>query len=151
MRLAKAILKAKRVYLIGNGGSAANASHFANDLVACGVKAHALTDVATLTATSNDYSYGAAFSVQVKVFAEPGDLLIAMSGSGMSPNIVSALATAKELGVASWAILGDYQENEAEKIADNVTKFGRDMQEAEEKQIYLSHKVSRWLKDGKDS
>ena len=151
MRLAKAILKAKRVYLIGNGGSAANASHFANDLVACGVKAHALTDVATLTATYNDYSYGAAFSVQVKVFAEPGDLLIAMSGSGMSPNIVSALATAKELGVASWAILGDYQENEAEKIADNVTKFGRDMQEAEEKQIYLSHKVSRWLKDGKDS
>ena len=147
MRLAKAIKKAKRVFLFGNGGSAANASHMANDLVACGIKAQSLTDVATLSATANDYSYGAAFSIQLKVLAEPGDLAIALSGSGNSKNIVQALETAKVLGVESWAILGDYQETQAEKIADNVTKFGRDMQEAEEKQIFLGHRVMRWLKN----
>ena len=147
MKLARAIKKARRVYICGNGGSAANASHIANDLVACGVKAQALTDVATLSATANDYSYGAAFALQIRVLAEPGDLVIALSGSGRSPNIVSALATAKEMGVESWAIVGAFNADiPAANIADHCTKWGKDMQDAEEKQLYLGHKVMRWLK-----
>ena len=149
MKLAKAIRKAKRVYICGNGGSAANASHIANDLVACGVKAQALTDVATLSATANDYSYGAAFAVQIRVLAEPGDLVLALSGSGNSPNILQALTAAKEKGAAAWVIVGAYQETAAEKLADHTLKWGKDMQDAEEKQLYLGHKVFRYLKGEK--
>lgn len=148
MRLAKAIKDAKRVYICGNGGSAANSLHFANDLVSCGIRAHALTgDVSTLTCIANDDDYTQVFAKQVRSFAEPGDLLIVLSGSGRSPNILAALAAAREVGTKSWAIVGDYRETEAEKVADHFIKFGRDMQEAEEKQIYLAHRVMRWLKN----
>lgn len=148
MKLAKAIQKANRVYICGNGGSAANALHIANDLVACGVRAQALTgDIATLTAIANDDSYVAVFSRQLKVFGHPDDLLVALSGSGRSPNILQALQAANEIGMDSWAVLGDFNEEmPAEKIAKHTLKWGRDMQEAEEKQIYLGHKVMRWLK-----
>lgn len=148
MRLAKAIKDAKRVYIAGNGGSAANALHFANDLISCGIRAHALTgDVSTLTCIGNDNGYTEVFARQVRVFAEEGDLLLVLSGSGRSPNILAALAAARDVGAKSWAIVGAYRETEAEKVADNCLRFGRDMQEAEEKQIYLAHKVMRWLKD----
>ena len=147
MKLAKAIKNARRVYIAGNGGSAANALHFANDLISCGVKAHALTaDVSTLTCIANDHDYVEVFSRQVKAFAEPGDLVLVLSGSGRSPNILAALAAAREVGAKSWAIVGGYRETEAEKIADHCTRYGKDMQEAEEKQLYLAHKVMRWLK-----
>jgi phosphoheptose isomerase len=147
VRLAKAIKDAKRVFIAGNGGSAANALHFANDLVSCGIKAHALTaDISTLTCIANDHDYVEVFSRQVRTFAEPGDLVLVLSGSGRSPNILAALAAAKEVGAKSWAIVGDYRDTEASKIADNYTKWGKDMQDAEEKQLYLVHKVMRWLK-----
>jgi len=147
VRLAKAIKDAKRVYIAGNGGSAANALHFANDLVFCGIKAHSLTgDISTLTCIANDRSYDEVFAAQIRVFVEPGDLVLVLSGSGRSPNILAALAAAREAGAVSWALVGDYRETEAEKVADHCIKFGRDMQEAEEKQIHLAHRVMRWLK-----
>lgn len=147
MRLAKAIKNAKRVYIAGNGGSAANALHFANDLISCGIKAHALTgDVSTLTCIANDSEYTQVFARQIRVFAEKGDLVLVLSGSGRSPNILAALAAARDVGAKSWAVVGDYRETEAEKIADHTTRYGRDMQEAEEKQLYLAHRVMRWLK-----
>lgn len=148
MNLAKAIKKASRVYLCGNGGSAANALHIANDLIACGIKAQALTgDIATLTAIANDFSYEDAFAIPLRTLGGPGDLLIALSGSGRSPNILRALTAAKEVGMDTWAIVGAYnQDIPAAHLADHCTKFGRDMQEAEEKQLYLGHKVMKWLK-----
>ncbi len=69
MKLAKAIRKAKRVYICGNGGSAANAIHMANDLVSCGIKAHTI-DMAFLTALANDYSYDAIFARWLEVVGE---------------------------------------------------------------------------------
>jgi len=147
VRLAKVIKEAKRVYICGNGGSAANALHFANDLVSCGIRAHPLTgDVSTLTCIANDNDYTRVFARQIEVFAEPGDFVLCLSGSGRSPNILAALAAAKAVGAKAWAITGDYRETEAEKIADHCIKVGKDVQEAEEKQIYLAHKVMRWLK-----
>ena len=141
-------MKAKRVFLCGNGGSAANAIHIANDLIACGVKAQALAaDMATVTAIANDFGYQSVFANQVRVFAEPGDLVIVLSGSGNSVNVLGALAAAKDVGAQSWAIVGAYQETQAEKMADHTIKWGKDMQDAEEKQLYLGHKVMRWLKD----
>ena len=153
MELTKAISKARRVYLCGNGGSAANCIHVANDLISVGIKAHALTaDVATLTAIANDFDYSAVFSRQLRTFAEPGDLLIALSGSGKSPNIIAALAAAKEIGVQSWAIIGAYnKDTPADRLASNVIKQGNDMQAAEEYQLFLGHEIMRQIKQLKEA
>jgi D-sedoheptulose 7-phosphate isomerase len=129
--LAKAIRKAKRTYLCGNGGSAANATHIANDLISVGVRAHSLTaDVATLTAIANDYSYDDVFSRQLMVFAEAGDLLIALSGSGQSRNILEAIDEAHHIGMTVWPIFG----------------HGMKMQRAEEHQLEIGHEAMLWLK-----
>lgn len=149
MRLAEVIRKAGRVFLCGNGGSAANAIHIANDLVACGVKAHALpAEIATLTAFANDHGYDSAFAMQVEVLASPGDLLIALSGSGRSPNILRALEAAKRKGVTTYAIVGGYHAEEppACQAADMAVKIGDDMQGAEEWQLVLGHEAMKELR-----
>ena len=144
-----AVKAAKHVYLCGNGGSAANAIHIANDWVACGIKAHAMTgDVATLTAIANDHGYKHVFARQVEAMGEPGDLLVALSGSGASENVVEAIVAAKAKGLHTWAIVGGYNGKgvPAAVLAENVLYFGKDMQDAEERQIYIGHGVMRWLR-----
>lgn len=146
MELAKAVKKARRVFIAGNGGSAANAMHIANDLISCGVKAQALTaDVATLTAIANDYGYVNVFSRQLEVLAEAEDLLIVLSGSGKSPNIHAALGAAKAIGMNTWALFGAYSDASA-PMADCITRAGADMQAAEDAQVQIGHDVLRWLK-----
>lgn len=141
------IRNAKRIYVCGNGGSAANAIHIANDLIACGVKAHALTaDVSTLTAIGNDYGFEYIFSRQLHVFGEPDDLLIALSGSGNSPNIINALMQAEQIGMNSWAIVGN-SKSEAAKIAKNVMVTENNMQTSEEAQLILGHTIMKWLQN----
>ena len=129
--LAKAIKGAKHVYLIGNGGSYANAMHICNDLLACGVKAYIL-DPAALTASANDFGYDTVFSRWLSTVGEAGDILIALSGSGKSPNILAAVKVAIDLGMEVWPIFGAAR--------------GENMQEAEEAQIRIGHDVMRWLK-----
>lgn len=132
MTLVEAIQKAKRVYLCGNGGSAANAMHIANDLIAAGVRAYALTaDVATLTAIANDHGYENVFAKQLSVYAEPGDVLIVLSGSGKSPNILKAVEEGKKIGMDVWTIFG--------------VDRGESMQLAEEMQIVLGHELRKFL------
>lgn len=145
--LSEDIRVAKRVYLCGNGGSAANAIHIANDLISCGIKAHALTaDVSTLTAIANDYGYEYVFSRQLFVFGEPGDLLIVLSGSGNSQNIVNALLQAEQIGMNSWAIVGN-SKSAAAKCARNIMVTENDMQISEEAQLVLGHTITKWLKN----
>lgn len=133
MTLVEAIRKAKRVYLCGNGGSAANAMHIANDLVSVGIRAYALTaDVSTLTAIANDYGYEEVFARQLSVYAEPGDVLIALSGSGKSPNILKAVEEGKRLGMDVWPIFGEER--------------GESMQLAEEMQLVIGHDLRKYLK-----
>ena len=129
--LAEAIRRASRVYIIGNGGSYANAVHICNDLLACGVKAYTL-DPATLTASANDFGYETVFARWLSVVGEQGDLLIALSGSGKSPNILTAIEVATELGIEVWTMFGAAQ--------------GLDMQASEERQIYEGHRAMLWLK-----
>ena len=106
-QLAKSVKAAKHVYLCGNGGSAANAIHIANDLIACRIKAHALTaDVATLTAIANDYSYAEVFSQQLKSQAIDRDGLLVISGSGNSANVIAVLERARFLKVRTMGLLG---------------------------------------------
>lgn len=130
MSFSARIRKAKRVYIIGNGGSYANAAHIANDLIGCGVRAHTL-DAATLTATANDFGYEFVFSKWIITFGEPGDLLIALSGSGKSKNILNAVEAAKLIGMDVECVFG----------APTL-----DMQKAEEEQIWLGHELMRQLK-----
>ena len=147
MAIIDEIRKTNRVYLIGNGGSAANAIHIANDLVSCGIRAHALcADVATLTAIANDFGYEHVFSRQLGVFADEGDMLIALSGSGNSPNILFALALAKELGLFTVAVLGDFGEAKAASLTDECERHGATMQEAENYQLKFGHSLMLALK-----
>lgn len=150
MNLTDAVRNARRVYLCGNGGSAANAIHIANDLISVGVKAHALTaDVATLTAIANDFGYMQVFSRQINLFGEPGDLLIALSGSGTSANILEALRAALDKGMDAILIKGTFGDAKAAPNAwPTVIETGDTMQRAEEQQLILGHDVMLTIKRG---
>ena len=128
MSLSERISKAKRVYVVGNGGSYANSSHIVNDLLSVGIKAFCL-DPATLTAFANDYGYEYIYSKWLQIVGEEGDLLIALSGSGKSPNILKACSVAENIGMTVWREFGADQ--------------GLDMQSAEEKQIALGHLIMK--------
>lgn len=89
----------KTIYLIGNGASASMASHIATDLLKNGnIKAMVFTDPSLITALSNDISFKDAFSKPLKRFATEGDMLIGISSSGRSPNILEAVSTMRSLG-----------------------------------------------------
>jgi D-sedoheptulose 7-phosphate isomerase len=104
------------VFICGNGGSGANASHLCEDLAKCTLrdfecqrrlKVLSLTDnTAGIMAWANDEGYDRIFIEQLKNLASPGDLLLAISGSGNSPNILKAVAWANENGLSSVGITG---------------------------------------------
>jgi D-sedoheptulose 7-phosphate isomerase len=104
------------IYVIGNGGSAANASHFAQDLakgiffekpVAKTMKAISLTDnIAHITAIANDTGYQNIFSAQLNTYAQNSDVLICISGSGNSENIVEAVKAAKQKNMFVIGVTG---------------------------------------------
>jgi D-sedoheptulose 7-phosphate isomerase len=104
----------KRVYVIGNGGSSATASHFVCDLTKTArvtpyprLKAFALTDnTPLLTAWANDCSYEEVFAEQIRGLVEPGDVVIAISASGNSPNILAGLIAAAAHGAVTIGLLG---------------------------------------------
>jgi D-sedoheptulose 7-phosphate isomerase len=107
------LLGGNKLLTCGNGGSAADASHIATEFVARyqsdrrPYPAIALTEPgSTITAISNDYSFELVFARQVRAFGRKGDVLIAITTSGKSKNISLALEAAKEVGIASIALLG---------------------------------------------
>lgn len=108
-----AVLAGRVLFTCGNGGSATDAQHLAEELVARfrsdrrGLPAVALTaDSSVLTCIGNDFGFERVFSRQIEALARPGDLLLCFSTSGNSPNILAALAAARERGVVSIALLG---------------------------------------------
>jgi D-sedoheptulose 7-phosphate isomerase len=115
------------VFIIGNGGSAAKASHLAQDLskgvipdlnIKKRIKALSLNDnIPFITALANDEGYNKIFSVQLRTYAEKGDYLIAISGSGNSKNIIEAAREAKNIGVKVIGITG-FDGGELRKISD---------------------------------
>jgi D-sedoheptulose 7-phosphate isomerase len=112
--LARARDEDRRIFVCGNGGSASTASHFATDMVKGAsygrdkrFRIMALTDsLPTITAYSNDVSYECVFVEQLKNFAEPGDVLIAVSGSGNSPNVLRAVEYANSIGCRTIGLSG---------------------------------------------
>jgi D-sedoheptulose 7-phosphate isomerase len=104
----------RRIFVCGNGGSASTASHFATDMVkgasygrASRFRVMALTDsLPTITAYSNDVGYECVFVEQLKNFVEPGDVVIAISSSGNSPNVLRALEYGNSIGCRTIALTG---------------------------------------------
>jgi D-sedoheptulose 7-phosphate isomerase len=111
--MAERLKRGCRILVCGNGGSAADAQHFAAELSGRYVKERralagiALTvDTSALTAIGNDYGYDQVFSRQVEALGRPGDLLVGISTSGNSPNIILAVEAAKGLGMRTLGLLG---------------------------------------------
>lgn len=104
----------RAIFTCGNGGSASTASHFVCDMVKGAsygkekrFRIQALTDsLATLTAYSNDVAYDAVFVEQLKNFARPGDIVLAISGSGNSPNVLRAVEYANSIGCRTIGLTG---------------------------------------------
>lgn len=143
----------KQVFLCGNGGSAANAIHLANDFLygiakktGAGMRVQALSsNSAVMTCLGNDLGYAHIYSEQLAVQANPGDLLIALSGSGNSPNIIKAIEQAKAIGVKSYAILG-FSGGSCKELADVAIHFPiDDMQISEDLQLVVGHMLMQWL------
>lgn len=147
--------KDAQIFICGNGGSAANALHIVNDLFygiakekGKGIRAQALTaNQSVVTCFANDISYNEIFSRQLDVLANPGDMLIALSGSGNSGNIVEALKKAKALEMSTCAILG-YSGGKALELADFPIHLPvDDMQIAEDAQLIVGHMLMQWLRE----
>jgi D-sedoheptulose 7-phosphate isomerase len=110
----QAALQGKRIFAIGNGGSAAIADHLSCDLTkGTHVKGHPVVDthsmtsnVALYSAIANDYGFDKVFSTQITFLGKPGDVLLAISSSGKSPNILRAVSTAHELGMSTIGLSG---------------------------------------------
>ena len=143
----------RQVFFCGNGGSAGNAVHLANDFLygiakktGGGLKVQALSaNPAVMTCLANDVGYESIFSEQLAVQAQAGDLLIALSGSGNSPNIVRVIEQAKVMGVKSYAILG-FTGGKCKELADMPIHFPvNDMQIAEDMQLIVGHMMMQWL------
>ena len=157
--LAKAIYDTWRdsncIYMCGNGGSAGNAIHLANDFLygagiknGKGIRVEALSaNPAVLTCLANDLGYEMIFSEQLNVKANKNDILIVLSGSGNSENVVKALEIGNKIGMKTFAILA-YSGGRCKEIAQHPIHFNiDDMQIAEDLQLIVGHMCMQWLLD----
>ena len=153
--LEEAYRNGRRIFIMGNGGSAATASHFALDLAkntimpgAPRLKAISLTDhVPLITAWSNDIAYEHIFSEQLANMIEPGDVVIGVSTSGNSPNVINALNLAKQYRATTVGLLGA----KGGKIKDMVDAFilapGQNIEQEEDAHMILAHVITRHMRE----
>jgi len=143
----------RQVFLAGNGGSGGNANHLSNDFLyalsktpGSGLRVHSLSaNPSVITCLANDEGYDQVFSLQLAVLARKGDVLIALSGSGNSLNIVRALQEARTIGMTSYAVLG-FSGGKAKALADVPIHFHvDDMQISEDAQMIVGHMMMQWL------
>jgi D-sedoheptulose 7-phosphate isomerase len=145
----------RNIYIIGNGGSAATASHMMNDINKLTLfpgkkrfKAIALTDnMPLVTAWGNDSSFALSFSEPLRNFMRPGDYVIAVTTSGNSPNILEAVKAAHEIGGTVIALVGDIGGKLVE-MADIVVKFPDPHQgRQEDGHLIMNHIIAGALKE----
>jgi D-sedoheptulose 7-phosphate isomerase len=141
------------IYICGNGGSAGNANHIANDFFygagvsnGGGLRVEALSaNPAILTCLANDVGYDEIYAEQIRIKANPGDVLIVLSGSGNSGNVVRALEMGNARGMKTFAILG-FSGGLCKTIAQHPIHFEiDDMQIAEDLQLIVGHICMQWL------
>lgn len=140
------------IYLFGNGGSSATPSHSAGDWAkTLGIRSFCLTDnTPFVTAISNDEAYEDVFRSQLKVYLKPGDLVIAYSGSGNSPNVVNAVTYVKERGNYTVGITGDYQGKGGGKLAQLadlvILTPSKSMEIIEDTHLVINHIIKEYIK-----
>jgi D-sedoheptulose 7-phosphate isomerase len=143
----------RNIYLCGNGGSAGNAIHMANDFLygagtkmGIGMRVEALSaNAAVITCLANDLGYDQIYAEQLRVKGNRGDVLVVLSGSGNSPNVVKALQTANSLGMTTFAVLG-FSGGQCKELAHYPMHFPMDdMQIAEDIQLIIGHICMQWL------
>ncbi len=147
--------KDKTIYFAGNGGSAATASHFAQDMGEIGRKirgkgfrTQSINDnVAAVTAISNDYSYDNVFSMQIQYSFDAGDVLVVISASGNSPNVIKAVNLAKEKGGTAIGLVG-FDGGRLSEICDHVVHIQSKNGEygpVEDIHLILNHMIVSYL------
>jgi D-sedoheptulose 7-phosphate isomerase len=146
--------RGNQVFVMGNGGSAAAASHFVCDLAKGAivegkprVKAFCLTDnVPLITAWANDTHYTNIFGEILRNYCQPGDLLIGCTASGMSPNIINAMRVANDLGADTIALVG-YDGGEVKGVAGHSVIIASDnITQIEDVQMLLFHLLASALR-----
>jgi len=145
----------RQIFLIGNGGSAATASHFANDLLKSTVaegkprmKVIALTDnIPIMLAYANDCGYETIFAEQLDALASPGDLLLAFSGSGRSPNVLRALDLARQRGLTSVGFTGRDGGAMPERCDVCLIVPCQPMEQIEDVHVVLAHLIYSAIRD----
>ena len=160
--LAQSLLSAwdngNAIYLFGNGGSAGNAIHLANDLIygagltrGIGLRAESLSaNSAVISCLANDLGYDKIYSEQIRVKGNPGDICIALSGSGNSVNIINAINEANKIGMKSFAILG-FDGGKCKQIVQHPIHYEiHDMQVSEDLQLIVGHICMQWLCEQKN-
>jgi D-sedoheptulose 7-phosphate isomerase len=118
--------KGNKILIIGNGGSSAEASHFSEELISYGYPAIALNDPVVITALANDYGYEKVFGMYLEALGKPGDILVTISTSGESNNIIHATEMAGFLGI---------------DVIEWPRDTGRTTEEIQNYQLKLIHKV----------
>jgi len=149
-----AYLDDKQVFIMGNGGSASTASHFACDLgkgtVVNGrkrLRVLSLNDnMAIITALSNDLNYDAVFKEQLINLVAPGDVVIAITASGNSPNILKAVEYARKRGAITVALTGFNGGELASMTNDCIIVFSKDYGQIEDTHLVLGHMISQNMK-----
>ena len=146
--------KNRTIYICGNGGSAGNANHIANDLLyavceqtGLGLNVISLSsNPSVITCLANDVGYESVYSEQLAVHAQKDDVLVVLSGSGNSKNITEAIQTAKNKKMLTIAIVG-FDGGKCKEIADLCIHCKtNDMQIAEDLQLSIGHMIMQWLK-----
>ncbi|WP_435844854.1 PfkB family carbohydrate kinase [Streptomyces klenkii] len=145
-RLARLRGEGQRLLVAGNGGSAAEAQHLTAELVGrfrterSPISALALhAETSSVTAISNDYGYEEVFARQVRAHARPGDIVLLMSGSGRSPNLLRAAEAAREAGAVTWALTGPAPNPLATLVDEAVTVTARSLSTVQECHLVAVH------------
>jgi len=144
-----------RIFIMGNGGSAATASHFALDLAKNTIKAGAprlkaisLTDhVPLITAWSNDTAYEHIFEEQLANLIEAGDVVIGMSTSGNSPNVLNALKLAKQARASTVGLLGATGGRIKEIVDAYLLAPGQNIEQEEDAHLIVAHLITRHMRE----
>lgn len=157
-RLLRAYQDGAQVLVAGNGGSASTASHFACDLGKTVLGTHPTTkssrfrvvsladNVSLLTAWANDEGYDTVFAEQVKALGQSADVLVVISVSGSSPNVLAALRAARDRGMNTIGLLGGDGGKAAKLVDDAIVVQSDDYGHVESAHLVLAHLLTEWFK-----
>lgn len=152
-RIIEILKKDGGLYLCGNGGSAADAQHIATEFISRfykerpGLNAEALTvNTSTLTAIGNDYSYESVFARQLEAKAKPGDMVIGITTSGTSKNVLEALRYAGKHEIETVLLMGGFENPELDDAADYVIKVPSLITpRIQEAHIFIGHVIAEYV------